>query len=445
MLRRIAFAAAAAALSLAPLIAATAATKPDVNVLAVQPTVDRQVSLVADVQPLPVPDLAPGAVSVTAAGSQVPTRLTPVLSARSSISLVVDASAGGASSFQHGGQSGVASFLLQVPPDSATSVVADRQPPAVISPSTIGVSDDLRAASDLTSGGGRSTSSALSWAVRQATPWPSSQPVIVLYTSAPDAGGEPAQALGERLRQAHAVLAVVNTSPTSAYWSQVANYTGGLEVRAPSTQAISAFDHVADALRARYTVTFARPAAGEAASLLVTTPGGTTTVPLALPSGPAAPIPTPASTQAAANSSSGSSSSTHGAGPWWAWLLGVAALAVAATTVIISRGRRDLGPVVDPPARAGKAADERPADERPADERPAPEALPGVRVFDVADPAEVREITGSLFEPRSVRDAREGAQDEHTSEPELTSEQEPEPSKLFDIPKGPRSSGGPSS
>jgi hypothetical protein len=396
MLSRTLLAVAFAAQSLMAQPGATQGTSPPrVDVLAVGSTADHQVSLVAALRPLPLVPLGKAGVIVTSGGTNLPTRVQPVLSGRTAIGLVVDASAAGARSVQGGGLSGAASFLLQVPPDASTAVIADRRPPTVASTTSTGATEDLQAVSALRSDGVRATSDALTLALRQLPPWPGTQPVIVLYTSAPDAGGEAAPALGERVRRAHAILAVVTTSPDPQYWSRAAAATGGLAVVAEPTHAIDAFDELADALRARYVVTFPRPPASAAqVNLRFDTAGKPFMVALAMP-----PEPGVASAGAAR-----SSSDTRLSGPAWFWVLGVAGFLVVAIVIILRRRRA-----------------------MPSDGRvPAPETPPrGLRIFDLTQPGGPREITDSLFEERTLRDARERA---------LTADGSP-----ADIPPGPTS------
>jgi hypothetical protein len=80
----------------------------------------------------------------------------------------------------------------------------------------------------------------------------------------------------------------------------------------------------------------------------------------------------------------------------WFWLPGAGLLVVAAVGIVLA-GRRDR--------RRRRRPDQPQTAARPADlvRRP---ALPGVRVFDVADPTRPREITNQLFESRMERDAR---------------------------------------
>jgi hypothetical protein len=372
--------------------AARAATDPTVDVLAVGSTSGHRISLVTEVQPAPLIPLGTSSVTVSAGGARLSAQVNPVLSGLMAVGLVIDASAAGGPALQGGGLSGVASFLLQLPPDASTAVIADRRPPVVAARASAGVTGALQAASALSGNGARATSDALTLALHQ-LPTGSDQPsVIVLYTSAPDAGGESATALGRRLHRTHAILAVVNTSSDSQYWAAVATATGGLAVAAQPAGAVKAFDALADALRTRYVLTFPRP---QASAVEVSVQIDATASPVSF----AVPLPPePAA-------SGGSTGASSGLAVAWRWvLLGalvVLAVAVLASSVFRRRRRRRAAPV-EPESSLQSSAE--PQDE--PDRRP---ALPGVRVFDVANPAGLREITNSLFEPRAERDLREGA------------------------------------
>src|SRR4051794_29881916 len=237
---------------------ALVAADPQLRVLAVRSGSDGQVSLVGQLAPTSPAPLGPVTATVTSGGRNRPAVGSRLLSDRTAVALVVDTSADATASLQAGGRSGTASFLLQLPPNARTAVVADRRPPVLAAPASVGVAQALRATSALPAGGQRATSDALTLALRQVPAEPGGQRLIVLYTNAPDAAGESASALGRRLRQANAVLAVVVTAARAQYWQQVAGATGGLAIATRADRAIDAFDALADELRSRFTVIFPR-------------------------------------------------------------------------------------------------------------------------------------------------------------------------------------------
>jgi hypothetical protein len=364
-------------------VSAQATSAPPVDVLAVQSTANHQVSMVAALSPLPSVPLSSAEVSGSSGGAKLPVKVQPILSDRAGVALIVDASAAGTRSVQGGGLSGAASFLLQVPPGAAAAVIADRQPPSIVAASSSGAAEDLQAVSSMRSSGARATSAALTLALHQLRPWPGTQPIIVLYTGGSNAGGEPASALAARLRTAHAVLAVVSTNSNLQYWSQVATSTGGLAVATQAAQAITVFDNLADALRARYQLTFPRPPSGRV-SLRFDVGGKRSVVGLGLPANQV--TPTASSGRGSSGTTRTTPASTGLTGRPVFWLVGLGELAAAiAAIVIIVRGFRRRG------------------------ERAKPPPLEGVRIFDVTQPGGPREITGSLVQERTRWDAQERA------------------------------------
>jgi hypothetical protein len=84
--------------------------------------------------------------------------------------------------------------------------------------------------------------------------------VVVLYTSAADAGGETATALAARIRRAATILVVVGTAD-STYWADAARATGGFFAPAGTPVVVPALDQVETTLRGRYLVQFPTPSA----------------------------------------------------------------------------------------------------------------------------------------------------------------------------------------
>lgn len=347
-----------------PADAATApSTPPAPAVLATGTTADEVVVVVGrrdDTGTTEVPERPPTATVTTDGGTQS-AEVRPVWSEDAVFGLVVDASGGGGPAFQ-AGLSGAAGLLLQLPAQARSGVVADREPPALVTGPKAGVADDVQALSELRPRGERDTSAALTLALDRLAAGRGGRSVLVLYTSARDAGGEPAPALGERLRAAGAVLAVVTTAPDAGYWTSAAQLTGGLAVVAPGYRPIRAFDQVADTLRTRYVATFTRPATGDAA--LRWTVGGTTST---------LPVTIPAARATGAADTGNRADGTDGTTPLVAGLV-IGVVFATGAAVVLRRRRR----------------------------RPVP-AAPGA----VRNPGVPQEITSSPAEPRSARRARE--------------------------------------
>jgi von Willebrand factor type A domain len=225
---------------------------PDVAVL---PGADPWVSLVVNIGSDARP-VRPQAVSVIADGARQPATVVPVMSEQLSVGLVVDASEAGRDRLQ-AWLSGAARFVLEAPAASRTTVVADTTPPVVLAPLQQGPVDLVRALSAVQAHGQRQTSDALTTAVDELAGSPAGPRVVILYTSASDAGGEAAAHLAARLAKAHALLVVVSTAGDTGYWSAAARATGGFLAPAESPAVVPALDQVAAMLRARYLITFA--------------------------------------------------------------------------------------------------------------------------------------------------------------------------------------------
>jgi len=240
---------------------AARAAAPQLDIVAVDVSGDRRVSLVVDVRTTGKTSDRSSAFSVTAGAVPLPTRAVPVIPDSPALAVVVDASMAGSAALQEG-LSGAANLLLQLPPASRIAVVADTSPPVVLAPARPGgadAADALRALSALRAQGERATSEALSLAVRQLPAIAGGRRVVVLYTSGPDAEGASVSELVRRMAAADALLAVVSRGTGTRYWSRVASATGGVLVTPGPSAVMSAFDEVATALRGRYVLTFQIP------------------------------------------------------------------------------------------------------------------------------------------------------------------------------------------
>ena len=132
----------------------------------------------------------------------------PVLSDRLALGLVVDASADGGPMLPVG-LGGAANLVLTAPSSTRGALVTDSTPPAVAVPWPSAQAVMLRGLSAVQPGGARSTAAALDLAVAQLRSPGTDPRLVVLYTGAPDAGGEPAASIAERMRAAGVLLAVV--------------------------------------------------------------------------------------------------------------------------------------------------------------------------------------------------------------------------------------------
>lgn len=233
---------------------AAAVPLPDVAVL---PKADPQVSMVINVGG-GVQPVKPELVSVVVGGARQPATVVPIMSDQLAVGIVVDASAAGGDQLQSW-LSGAARFVLEAPPAARTTLVADTTPPRVLAPLQQGPVNLVRAISAVQARGQRQTADALTLAVRQLPAAPAGPRVVILYTTAPDAGGEPAAQLAARLAKAHVLLVVASTAPDTQYWSTTTRATGGFLAPAGPSAVVPALDQIATMLRTRYLVRFPTP------------------------------------------------------------------------------------------------------------------------------------------------------------------------------------------
>ena len=198
-------------------------------------------------------------VAVTLGGRAQRADLVPVMADGLTVALVVDASSEGAGTLP-AWLSAAARFILEAPGTTRAVVIADRGPAAALTPPLRGPTGVVQALTSVTAGGDRDTGAALALAARQFPQAPAGRRVIVMYTTAADAGGEEAAALATRLREAGTILVVVGTAG-DAYWSGAAAATGGFFSPAGRPVVVPALDQVESTLQGRYLIRFPTPPA----------------------------------------------------------------------------------------------------------------------------------------------------------------------------------------
>jgi hypothetical protein len=270
------------------------------------------------------------AVQVTVGGTRQPATLTPVLSGDLAVTVLVDASEAGRSTLP-AWLSAAARFILEVPAGTTAAAVADTSPPAVLAPAQRGRAEVVRALSAVRPGGRRRTSAALSLAAAQAPAAATGPRVVVLYTTAADAGGETATALATRFNRAATILVVAGTA-ASTYWADAARATGGFFAPAGTPVVVPALDQVTTTLRGRYLVRIPTPGARPAPVSLRVDIGGLTLTGEAVIPAEADPLAPPRR--------------VSGAAVRW-MLAGLTILAAAAW--FAARRRRPHGHRADPP------------------------------------------------------------------------------------------------
>jgi hypothetical protein len=218
---------------------------------------DRQTSIVVD---LGVGRTPTGTAEVMLAGTPQPATVTPVLADDLSMALVVDASEAGGPALP-AWLSAATRFVLEGPAQARAVVVADTTPPSVIAAKQPGAIGVVGALNTVRAGGRRSTSDALTLAIDRVRAAPTGPRLVMLYTTAPDAGGEKAAALAARLTAAGTTLVVIGPASGGTYWSDVGRPTGGFFAPADLPVVVPALDRVTTTLRGRYVVTFPTPQA----------------------------------------------------------------------------------------------------------------------------------------------------------------------------------------
>ena len=197
-------------------------------------------------------------VSVTRNGTPVPADLVPVFSGDLAVALVVDDSAADAAALP-AWLSAAARFALEAPDHTRLVVLGSGAPTSVVADAKTGPAGLVRALQSVRPNGERDTSGALGLAVRQFPGGGAGRRVIVLYTTAPDAGGPTAAALAGRLRRTGTILVVVGTAAAGQFWAEAATATGGFFAPAGDPVGRPALDQVATTLGSRYLVRFATP------------------------------------------------------------------------------------------------------------------------------------------------------------------------------------------
>jgi hypothetical protein len=198
------------------------------------------------------------AVHVTLDGREQRAELVPVMSDGLAVSIVVDASTAGAAALP-AWLSAAARFILEAPGSTQSVVIPDRFPAHPATEPLRGPSQVVGALTGMRAAGKRDTEAALAMARGQFPRAQTGRRVVVMYTSAADAGGAKAADLARDFRAAGTILVVVGTAAASEFWSAAAAATGGFFAPAGRPVVVPALDQVESTLRDRYLVCFATP------------------------------------------------------------------------------------------------------------------------------------------------------------------------------------------
>jgi hypothetical protein len=214
-----------------------------------------QTSLVVDLSA----STRPAAVTVTHNGKRQQATVEPVVADGLAVTLVVDTSAAGAAALP-AWLSAAARFILEAPATTRSAVIADSAPASVTAGGERGRAGVIRALTSLRPRGERDTAAALGLAERQFPTAETGRRVVVVYTTAADAGGERAEVLAGRFRASGTILVVVGTAAEGSYWASAAAGTGGFFAPAGDPVVIPALDQVTTTLRGRHLIRFPTPA-----------------------------------------------------------------------------------------------------------------------------------------------------------------------------------------
>jgi hypothetical protein len=138
-------------------------------------------------------------------------------------------------------------------------VIPDRGPATPVTGPLRGPAQVVSALTGMHAAGERDTEAVLALARGQFPRAETGRRVVVMYTSAADAGGVPATDLAQDFRAAGTILVVVGTAAASEFWSAAAAATGGFFAPAGEPVVVPALDQVESTLRDRYLVCFATP------------------------------------------------------------------------------------------------------------------------------------------------------------------------------------------
>lgn len=267
---------------------------------------------------------------VTINGADQPATLTPVLSPGLALSMVVDTSTASAASLPPW-LSGAARFVLEAPPSTDTVVITDSAPAKVVIGPQRSALEVVRGLDTIVARGTRDTATALKLAAGQFPDAAPGRRTVLYYTSAPDAGGIGAAALGAEFRATQTMLVVVGTAGTSPYWTEATAATGGFFAPAGNPVVVPALDQVQTQLSGRYLVQFATPPDLPATAAVTVTTGDLTL---------SGDVPLPVADPPAAVAATGDNGSGLRTGLLWGAITAVL-LALIAGAVVVLRKRAE--------------------------------------------------------------------------------------------------------
>jgi hypothetical protein len=234
-----------------------AAAGDDLRVIAVNTASAPRVSMVVEAPVTPPQNGSEEeSCTVTIDGEPVATTVSPMASGDLSVALVIDTASGLTPRELAAVQSGAVDFLLGLPPEANSMVVAAGGNPQVVAPLNAHPAEALSAISALRTGGTRATMAGTVLAAQSLESAPPGPRVIIVYAHGPDEHGVLVDQLSEAVLQANAVVNVIPAGAESI-WPSVVDRTGGVVL--PPTGAADlaqSYGRLAAMLSEQYLVTF---------------------------------------------------------------------------------------------------------------------------------------------------------------------------------------------
>jgi hypothetical protein len=228
-------------------IAVHTASAPDVSMVVAPPSTPPENGATAE------------SCTVTIDAESAACTVTPVASDSLSVALVIDTASDLTAQELAAVQNGAIDFLLGLPPEANSMVVAAGGEPQVVAPLSADRAEALSAISALRTGGSHATNAGTRLAAQSLESAPPGPRVIIAYAHGSDEQGPSVEQLSEAVLQANAVVNVI-TPGAESIWPSVVDRAGGIVL--PPTNAADiaqSYGRLATMLGEQYLVTFQAP------------------------------------------------------------------------------------------------------------------------------------------------------------------------------------------
>ena len=236
-----------------------AAAGDELRVIAVRTASAPRVSMVVQAPVTPQHGSEEESCTVTIDGESVATTISPMASGDLSVALVIDTASDLTPQELVAVQSGAIDFLLGLPQEANSMVVAAGGTPQVVAPLNAHPAEALSAISALDVGGSRATSAATRLAAESLQSGAPGPRVIIVYTGGPDEQSLSVEQLSEAVLEADAIVNVIPVGAESI-WPSVVERTGGVVLPPTGAADIAqSYGRLATMLSEQYLVTFQAP------------------------------------------------------------------------------------------------------------------------------------------------------------------------------------------